>query len=144
MIYQRRDEPIRNFARRIDIVFRTKYSEYCDQKTMRQFKRRTKFNWLKKGVSNHDILDLIPPRAQSYEGQLSWSDYVEALQDAEWHLYLLHPKPAMNPVRMRNRQHFEVDDDNYAIVYVGGACLNDGKNDAKGGVGVWFRDFHYL
>ncbi|XP_060535979.1 ribonuclease H1 isoform X2 [Cylas formicarius] len=41
--------------------------------------------------------------------------------------------------KQRNDHNFEFEDD-YVIVYTDGACENNGKANAKAGIGVWFGD----
>lgn len=35
-------------------------------------------------------------------------------------------------------------DNGYVVVYTDGACENNGKANAKAGIGVWFSDGHPL
>lgn len=39
---------------------------------------------------------------------------------------------------------FKVDDNGHVVVYTDGACENNGKRNAKAGIGVWFGDSHPL
>lgn len=39
----------------------------------------------------------------------------------------------------RNKHDFNIEND-YVVVYVDGACENNGKSNAKAGIGIWFGD----
>ena len=40
------------------------------------------------------------------------------------------------------RYSFNIDDDGYVIVYTDGACISNGRDNPRAGVGVWFEDNH--
>lgn len=44
-----------------------------------------------------------------------------------------------SPPAKRTKHGFNVEDD-YVAVYCDGACENNGKANAKAGIGVWFGD----
>ena len=39
---------------------------------------------------------------------------------------------------------FSVDKNEYVQVYTDGTCLNNGKKEARAGIGIWFGDSHPL
>jgi ribonuclease HI len=41
-------------------------------------------------------------------------------------------------------EDFTVDPFGYVVVYTDGACSQNGRKGSKAGIGVWFRDDHYL
>lgn len=43
--------------------------------------------------------------------------------------------------RKKSKLEFNKEN-NYVIVYTDGACENNGKSNAKAGIGVWFGDDH--
>lgn len=43
----------------------------------------------------------------------------------------------------RTRQDFQIEN-GYVTVYVDGACENNGRQNAKAGIGVWFGEDHPL
>lgn len=37
---------------------------------------------------------------------------------------------------------FTIDKDDYVLVYTDGACISNGTENAKAGIGIWFGDGH--
>lgn len=50
---------------------------------------------------------------------------------------------ASNSLSKRSKQDFQMEN-GYVVVYVDGACENNGRKGAKAGIGVWFGDNHLL
>lgn len=46
--------------------------------------------------------------------------------------------------QQNNNDDFILTEDGYVVVYTDGACSNNGKYGAKGGIGVWFNSNHIL
>ncbi|XP_065224772.1 uncharacterized protein LOC135848723 isoform X2 [Planococcus citri] len=46
--------------------------------------------------------------------------------------------------RNKHMNNLQFDDNNYLVVYTDGCCLNNGRNNAQAGVGVWFNFNHPL
>lgn len=45
--------------------------------------------------------------------------------------------------RKKSKFYFDKEN-NYVLVYTDGSCENNGKSNAKAGIGVWFGDDHPL
>lgn len=43
----------------------------------------------------------------------------------------------------KHKQDFQVEE-GYVVVYVDGACENNGRHGARAGIGAWFGDDHPL
>ena len=77
----------------------------------------------------------------------------KAVDKAEFHKNLkkVYPVSSVQVQQVRqlstvphSNHNFQSDDDGYVQVYTDGACGNNGKNNAKAGVGVWFGQNHAL
>ena len=73
-------------------------------------------------------------------------DIVDSAEDAEWFIDLDRQNSRIgqyeNLYRRYKKNGFTFDRDGYVIVYTDGSCLGNGRNDAKGGIGVWFGNGH--
>lgn len=140
---QRDGESVRDFANRINFIFREKCGKYNSTANARRFRRNTKKSWLKTGIKQ-EILRFVWPDMLKDDDNIIWADMVAALQDAEWLYYLWNPKPLPEGVAKDNPCNFNVDNNGYVKVYTDGACSNNGKSYPKAGIGVWFGPNHEL
>lgn len=149
MITQGYLEPVRVFASRIDQEFRVRNGAREQTEAFLLYRRITKIKWLVQGV-RPEILDYIEPSHFLNKDDLSWIEFVEAVQDAEW-LYLCE-NPKL-PVKMwydcvprDNPGNFGVDSEGYAVAFTAGACSarRSSWKEHKGGIGVWFKEDHKL
>ena len=103
----------------------------------------SKSQWLNHGLQQ-DVYQEIPEYV--WNSGFSWEDIVDRAEDAEWLIDLYCQNSRIGQYEYPNeryyRNDFTFDRDGYVIVYTDGSCLGNGRNDAKGGIGVWFGNGH--
>lgn len=134
---QQRYESISDFIDRIKDTFRDIYG-YRRNHGFFKFRRGVQKKWLREGMLSR-LWDLM-----HIDNDPTWEELVDAAQDAEWLYYLMNPKTWQPPVDYYNDGDFDVDHDDFAIVYTDGSCLRNGQPDAQAGIGVWFGKNHHL
>lgn len=152
---QEKKERVRDFVRRINTVFVESYGlrDYPDE-DFKRFRRGVKKDCLLRGL----VRPVWREFHSSYlfemadEEDVSWSELVEAVQNAEWvvdvvrHLTLRFVNP---PVLQEKLSYpFRIDRDGFVRVYVAGFCSPEVEEPEgiphKAGIGVWFSRNHQL
>ena len=138
---QQQGEHVRDYAQYIEknLSF---IREQIDSQGAR-FYPQSKSNLLIDGLRD-DIYQEIPKFIR--DSELSWQDIVDSAEDAERFIDLDRQNSRIgqyeNLYRRYKKNGFTFDRDGYVIVYTDGSCLGNGRNDAKGGIGVWFGNGH--
>ena len=139
---QQQGERVREYAQYIETNF-SFIREQIDSQGAR-FYPQSKSNLLIDGLRD-DIYQEIPKFI--WDSELSWQDIVDSAEDAEWFIDLDRQNSRIgqyeNLYRRYKKNGFTFDRDGYVIVYTDGSCLGNGRNDAKGGIGVWFGNGHH-
>ena len=142
-------QTVREFVSEIDQIFVEEYGRGIKgDLSFEKFSREVKAKCLLDGVTNDIYIRMRcnakDDRPRRNNVHLTWSELVEAVQDAEWLSTLLYRKQHYIGSRTsrRNEEKFQVDDDGHVIVYTDGACLRNGQPDAQAGIGVWFDYDH--
>ena len=138
---QQQGERVRDYAQYIETNL-SFIREQIDSQGAR-FYPQSKSNLLIDGLRD-DIYQEIPKFIR--DSELSWQDIVDSAEDAERFIDLDRQNSRIgqyeNLYRRYKKNGFTFDRDGYVIVYTDGSCLGNGRNDAKGGIGVWFGNGH--
>ena len=138
---QQQGEHVRDYAQYIETNL-SFIREQIDSQGAR-FYPQSKSNLLIDGLRD-DIYQEIPKFIR--DSELSWQDIVDSAEDAERFIDLDRQNSRIgqyeNLYRRYKKNGFTFDRDGYVIVYTDGSCLGNGRNDAKGGIGVWFGNGH--
>lgn len=145
---QHENENVNEFVLAIDHFFvneygNQEYSRTRASRRFRQFRRETKKEWLLNG-----ILEEIKPFviADRMAGIKNWHQVISLVQKAEA-IAVLQQKLEYKhqPTNLEHsivKDAEQVDENGFLIIYTDGACLNNGRRDAKAGIGIWFGRDH--
>ena len=148
ILKQNENENVKEFVLAINSTFvndygNQEYSRSRSSRRFRQFRRQTKKAWLLNG-----ILEEIKPYvvADQLTGIKNWHHIIAVVQKAEA-IAILQKKLEYKhqPTYLENsivKDAQQVDEDGFLIIYTDGACLNNGRRDAKAGIGIWFGRDH--
>lgn len=152
---QGKRERVREFVRRINTHFVEMYGlrDYPDE-DFNRFRRGVKKDSLLRGLRRSVWREFHSSYLfdMADDEDVSWSELIEAVQNAEWvvdltrHLTLRNINP---PVLQDKLSYpFHIDRDGFVRVYVAGFCSSSSETPEDvgsiAGIGVWFSRNHKL
>ncbi len=91
----------------------------------------------------HDLYIELPDSLKNVE--VGWRELIDRAEDTEWLVDILNGSSFKSKYEIHRRidKYGLVNDrEDFVIVYVDGACPGNGRQNAKGGIGVWFNHDH--
>ncbi|XP_046631774.1 ribonuclease H1-like [Daphnia pulicaria] len=90
-----------------------------------------------------DLYIELPDSLKNLE--VGWREFIDRAEDTEWLVDILNGSSFKSKYEIHRRigKYGLVNDrEDFVIVYVDGACPGNGRQNAKGGIGVWFNHDH--
>lgn len=90
-----------------------------------------------------DLYRELPDSLKNLE--VGWREFLDRAEDTEWLVDILNGSSFKSKYEIHRRidKYGLVNDpEDFVIVYVDGACPGNGRQNAKGGIGVWFNHDH--
>ncbi|XP_046653671.1 ribonuclease H1-like [Daphnia pulicaria] len=145
-LYQFSSQKVRDFAEDIDHAFAQRFSGSSNRDWGFKLFRRQIKKWTLLDGLNQEVYDELNSNLKHDNEDITWTELVEGVQDAEWALSLRCRQSHRFGSRTSpyNEGKFQVDQDGNVIVYTDGACLRNGQPGAQAGIGVWFDYDHPL
>jgi hypothetical protein len=145
-LYQFSSQKVRDFAEDIDHGFAQRFSGSSNRDWGFKLFRRQIKKWTLLDGLNQEVYDELNSNLKHDNEDITWTELVEGVQDAEWALSLRCRQSHRFGSRTSpyNEGKFQVDQDGNVIVYTDGACLRNGQPGAQAGIGVWFDYDHPL
>jgi len=143
-VTKQREASVRAFAACIE---RTFYKLNGEEKSNDDVKERA--SWLSQGMNQEIKQEMAEDLKKSFlSGDYlhTWSQIVEAAQDAEWRADLRKRNFSLGDEHSssyeKDKENFYINQDGYLRVYTDGSCLRNGYPDAAAGIGVFFGEGH--